>query len=223
MRVVAAHGGIIMRVVLSILATLLLLPNYTFAQTISACAKVNDGSLRLVSGPADCGGNEIFVSWGAAGSVGPPGPEGPEGPPGLLGPEGPPGPVGNLDYVFVGPSPDSHFGNRGVGSYNDDCSSMYPGARMCTSAEYANSAVEMKAETGFIWVRPVLEAVGTGGSSLAAMDQTSGLASGTTHLSCSGWSNRFSSTKGLSVGIAMGDFHLQACDQASRVACCAPP
>ncbi len=94
------------------------------ATTISACANLVNGQLRLVSGPADCNPSERFVTWnvtgpagptgpagvagqrgatglagaagtnGARGATGPPGTNGVDGAPGARGPTGPPGPAG---------------------------------------------------------------------------------------------------------------------------------
>ena len=69
------------------------------AQVIEACARNNNGMLRLDS-PASCKNNETAVSWnqdgvpGAQGPMGLPGPAGPPGPVGPIGPSGAAGPAG---------------------------------------------------------------------------------------------------------------------------------
>jgi hypothetical protein len=68
--------------------------------TITACAKTNNGQLRLVSSAAQCLPSEYAVQWNSEGTQGPPGPEGPEGPQGPAGQDGadgqqgPQGPIG---------------------------------------------------------------------------------------------------------------------------------
>jgi hypothetical protein len=59
--------------------------------TIYACAKKNNGQLRLVGSPDDCLGSENLVSWGMQGPPGGPGPQGEGGPAGPGGEPGPPG------------------------------------------------------------------------------------------------------------------------------------
>jgi Lamin Tail Domain/Collagen triple helix repeat (20 copies) len=64
---------------------------------IHACAKEQNGQLRLVSGFADCTPSERPLSWnvqGPKGDRGDPGPPGPAGSPGSEGPPGPTGPAG---------------------------------------------------------------------------------------------------------------------------------
>jgi hypothetical protein len=62
-----------------------------------ACAKTNDGSLRLVTSSSDCRQQETAVQWnqqGPQGAQGPQGPAGPQGATGDAGPQGPAGPAG---------------------------------------------------------------------------------------------------------------------------------
>ena len=75
--------------VLASALTILGLGTEVFAQQIHACARNNNGQLRLASGPGQCANNETAVTWNAAG------PAGPQGPTGPAGPQGPPGPAGN--------------------------------------------------------------------------------------------------------------------------------
>jgi hypothetical protein len=58
--------------------------------TIDACAKKNNGQLRLV-GTEACGPSESAVSWNVAGQQGPQGIPGPQGPKGETGQQGPAG------------------------------------------------------------------------------------------------------------------------------------
>ena len=48
--------------------------------TITACAKTNNGQLRLVSSASECLRSEYAVQWNSDGPAGPPGPTGPQGP-----------------------------------------------------------------------------------------------------------------------------------------------
>src|SRR4051794_2474588 len=64
------------------------------ATTISACAKSNNGQLRLVSSASECNNSEYFLTWNTAGAVGATGPAGPAGPAGATGPAGPKGATG---------------------------------------------------------------------------------------------------------------------------------
>lgn len=75
------------------------------AQQIYTCAKNNNGSLRLASGPGQCAGNETQVSWNAAGPQGPQGPQGPVGPQGPQGIQGPQGANGVSGYEVVVETP----------------------------------------------------------------------------------------------------------------------
>src|SRR4051812_49472590 len=56
--------------------------------TISACANLVNGQLRLVSGPADCNPSERFVTWNVTGPAGPTGPAGVAGRRGATGSAG---------------------------------------------------------------------------------------------------------------------------------------
>ena len=71
--------------------------------TITACAKKNNGQLRLVNSAGECGPSETAVQWNGEGTQGPQGPAGPTGaagpqgatgPQGIQGPTGPQGPIG---------------------------------------------------------------------------------------------------------------------------------
>jgi hypothetical protein len=68
--------------------------------TIYACMNPSDGTIRIVSDPANCRKNERLLSWnimgpkGDKGDPGPAGPAGPEGPAGKDGATGPAGPAG---------------------------------------------------------------------------------------------------------------------------------
>ena len=68
--------------------------------TIHACMNPSDGTIRIVSDPANCRKNERLLSWnimgpkGDKGDPGPAGPAGPEGPAGKDGATGPAGPAG---------------------------------------------------------------------------------------------------------------------------------
>lgn len=52
--------------------------------TIHACYKQSNGSLRVVETAADCGNNEVALSWSQTGPAGPAGPPGPAGAGGAL-------------------------------------------------------------------------------------------------------------------------------------------
>lgn len=62
------------------------------------CYKQNKGDLRVVENAAQCGNNEIHISWNQSGTQGVPGPQGPAGP---QGPQGQPGPGGLTAYGNV--------------------------------------------------------------------------------------------------------------------------
>src|SRR4051812_7589584 len=64
------------------------------AATINACAKKQDGRLRMVAGAANCKRGERAVRWNVEGPQGPAGAQGPAGDKGTTGSGGPGGPVG---------------------------------------------------------------------------------------------------------------------------------
>jgi hypothetical protein len=64
------------------------------ADVLHACKKARNGALRIVSGPLDCTGSEIHLTWNSQGPPGPSGPAGPAGPPGSARPPGPAGAAG---------------------------------------------------------------------------------------------------------------------------------
>lgn len=70
-----------------VLALLAISATWALAQTdgvIYAC-KVTDGTIRIVSDPAECKKNETLLSWNI---IGPQGPQGPQGEAGPAGPQG---------------------------------------------------------------------------------------------------------------------------------------
>jgi hypothetical protein len=80
-----------------------LLPASTSAQeeVINACAKKNNGQIRIVAGPEDCLPSEYHLTWNMNGPQGPPGLPGlpgENGAPGADGEQGPPGPPLALTY-----------------------------------------------------------------------------------------------------------------------------
>ena len=86
------------QMIISVLAFILIVFGFAtdaLAQQLFACARNNNGQLRLASGPGQCDGNETAVSWNIAGPQGPAGPAGPQGP------EGPEGPAGVSGYEVV--------------------------------------------------------------------------------------------------------------------------
>jgi Lamin Tail Domain/Collagen triple helix repeat (20 copies) len=69
----------------------------TTSSVINACAKKQNGQLRVVADTAKCRHSENPISWnarGATGARGPTGAQGPAGATGAAGPAGPPGPMG---------------------------------------------------------------------------------------------------------------------------------
>ena len=69
----------------------------TTSSVIKACAKKQNGQLRVVADQAKCRHSETPISWnvrGATGARGPTGSAGPAGATGAAGPAGPPGPMG---------------------------------------------------------------------------------------------------------------------------------
>lgn len=55
---------------------------------VNACARINNGQLRIVEGPDDCLNSEYPVLWNVEGPQGPQGEQGIPGDPGPRGPEG---------------------------------------------------------------------------------------------------------------------------------------
>ena len=86
---------------------------------ILACAKNNNGQLRIVDDQDDCKNSEYPVSWNAEGPAGPIGPQGQPGPPGPQGETGEPGVKGETgDQGIQGergtPGPQGEPGEQGI-------------------------------------------------------------------------------------------------------------
>jgi hypothetical protein len=64
------------------------------SNTIHACSKDGNGSLRRVASASECKNGESPLHWMVGGQPGPQGPQGPQGPAGPVGPQGPAGPAG---------------------------------------------------------------------------------------------------------------------------------
>jgi len=66
-------------------------------ETYYACVNNGSGTIKVVSGAADCNNGDYFIEWnaqGPPGEIGPAGPQGERGEIGMTGPQGEPGPVG---------------------------------------------------------------------------------------------------------------------------------
>jgi hypothetical protein len=89
---------IVMRIIATIVfgSVTILAASSVSAQVIHACAKSNDGSLRVVSNPAECKAKESPLAWNVQGPTGPQGPAGAQGP---AGPQGEPGPAKDIGEI----------------------------------------------------------------------------------------------------------------------------
>jgi hypothetical protein len=87
--------------------------------TVDACAKKNNGQLRLVGSEA-CGPSEVAVSWNVEGQTGEPGPQGEKG---EIGPQGPKG-----EDASIVPHEETRILTLPAGPYNGIF-----GGRLCAS------------------------------------------------------------------------------------------
>jgi hypothetical protein len=103
--------------------------------TITACAKTNNGQLRVVSDSTACNPSESLLSWGTQGATGPAGKDGAPGPRGPKGDEGAQGPAAVVNLATLDGTPcTTHAGTAGTvvsdTSANDEivlhCSSPTP-------------------------------------------------------------------------------------------------
>jgi hypothetical protein len=93
-------------------------------EVIHACAKNNNGQLRLVAEAEACKKSEHAVQWGVQGPTGPPGPAGINMVAGIIGPDG--------QVVFGQPYGGADFtvARLGAGVYQVDIAqSVFPGVR----------------------------------------------------------------------------------------------
>lgn len=89
--------------------------------TITACAKTNNGQLRIVSDSTACNPSESVLSWDRQGTPGLAGKDGAAGAPGAPGPQGPKGdqgaqgPIGAVDLASLNGTPcTTHAGAAGT-------------------------------------------------------------------------------------------------------------
>jgi Collagen triple helix repeat (20 copies) len=118
--------------------------------TIRACAKQENGQLRLVPSASDCLPSETAVSWnaqgppgpqGPTGAAGPTGPQGDTGSTGATGPAGPQGLRGPSDaYVVDGALAISAFNILSVAEETPPSGSYVVVARVHLSATTAGAA-----------------------------------------------------------------------------------
>jgi hypothetical protein len=100
----AAAGAVF---AVAVLSTTTALANHD-ANSVHACVKTQNGSVRVVNSAADCANNETATEWNKQGPIGPVGPMGPQGlkgDTGAVGPAGPAGPAGTTGPAGpVGPA-----------------------------------------------------------------------------------------------------------------------
>lgn len=170
---------------------------------------------------------------GLIGPVGPKGDTGPQGATGDVGPQGPAGPAGGSGSSFSWVGNTSMYmtpGNEGISRFNSACFAEFPGSRMCTSVEVANT-VNPPTVTTSGYVRPVIVPLGVGGDGkLYLSDKVEGRAYPVGALNCMSWSQLYSGggfggtlidSRGLFVNTA-GLILVKPCAQQIGVACCAP-
>ena len=188
---------------------------------ILACAKKENGQLRIVADHSECRPSEDPVAWNSAGPAGPTGPAGPQGPQGSD--------CQPVQYQFVGFSAGASRGSSGVLELSTLCQATYPGSRMCTSEEVAKSVTFPAFTSSGVnpihrgWVMPT--SIGGRGMNFG-YDITTGLQTDTQNLTCNGWagtgsSSSLSGATGLTV-TDRGQFRVEVCSNAAKVACCAP-
>jgi hypothetical protein len=104
--------------VLAFVAATTAYATHSLGSTITACAKENNGQLRLVSNSTACNRSESVVSWGKQGPAGVAGKDGAPGAPGATGPKGDrgeQGPTGTVDLASLNGTPcTTHAGAAGT-------------------------------------------------------------------------------------------------------------
>ena len=180
---------------------------------ILACAKKENGQLRIVEDHSECHPSENPVSWNVAGPAGPPGAQGSQGQCSNCEP---------LQYQLVGFSQQGGPGATGVLQLTSYCQASYPASRICTTEEVVKT-VTFPAVTSSpsnpgpsAWVAPT--AIAGRGSSVG-FDITTGHQTNTQGLTCGGWSS--TGLTGLTVN-DRGQFFVSPCSSSLKVACCAP-
>ncbi len=200
--------GLSLICVQSLVISFVLTPPGASADTINACAKQNNGKLRLVADPGQCKDNEAPVSWES---------EGPQGP---AGPQGNPAPAPSSS-VLVGFSAGTHIGSDGLLAFSGTCADDIPGSRLCTSLEVLETPNMPSGLTGTAWVRPFVMPDGTGASGRSNPP------------TCGAWTNGSSGSFGLIMLLddepALGPelapysgFLTSRCNTPLPIACCAP-
>jgi hypothetical protein len=196
-------------------ATLLALPSPSLADEIHACVGPA-GRLRIVASPAQCVPAEHALSWNQSGPAGPEGPEGPAGPSGS-----------QARANLVGFSTATFTGSAGLLAFSLACQADFPGSRVCTSLDIAESTALPTALTGLAWVRPAALPSGTSSSiiDLASLREGSGQ-------HCGSWTNGSDSNFGLVVVLQSSTANLpelapysglltERCNVSLPAACCA--
>jgi hypothetical protein len=188
---------------------------------ILACAKKENGQLRIVADHSECRPSEDPIAWNAAGPAGPTGPAGPQGPQGSD--------CQPVQYQLVGFSAGASRGSSGVLQLSTLCQATYPESRICTADEVVKSVtfptITSSATSPGLqgWVMPT--SIGGRGMNMG-YDITTGLQNDTENLTCNGWSETGSTSSLTSEGgLAVSDrgqFRVVACSNALKVACCAP-
>jgi hypothetical protein len=124
-------------------------------------------------------------------------------------------------FQLVGFTAATFAGGTGTLAFTLACQQEFALSRMCTSEEIVNTQTVPTSLSGPAWVRPTFRAV-SAGSSTVALDESGVTDSPVDALSCQGWTDNTSNSRGLSVE-ADGSFESnEACDEVLHVACCAP-
>jgi len=189
------------------------------------------GSTGPKGDPGPMGSAGVGVA-GPPGLQGPPGTMGSQGVQGPQGIQGPPGTSGSGEasrqLVWVGNTTAEGFsGADGIVSRNIHCHASFPGSRMCTSVEVAETPNPPNV-TFRAWVRPVFAPhvmlPNTENIDRSVMDEILGVVVPTGSLNCSGWGHGGSTQTGLIVspGYLGSTISTFACDAFFAVACCAP-
>ncbi|GAA5186013.1 hypothetical protein [Ferrimonas gelatinilytica] len=124
---------------------------------------------------------------------------------------------------YVGVSNGTTTGDAGIAGMTQLCQADYPGSRMCTSVEFANSTSFPNLPNNSAFIRPVLGSLSDGDyQNNYVFDSGSGRTLKTTQTSCGGWTvGSVGSSHGFALGInSAGGFMVLGCANANPVACC---
>jgi hypothetical protein len=116
----------------------------------------------------------------------------------------------------------------GSGRANSYCNQSFPGSRMCTTVEFAETVGGPTVGSN-AWIRPVVIPLGFGWLNSGNQPEfrvvdavRTGFPDKPGYLSCFGWNNSQNTVRGLFIVTGRGAISQTQCDSTLAIACCAP-